>query len=80
MNARTGHDPGVFIRKVIHISITDHFRDKISIRLKQDRIVKCHFTGKRSKALPREPLRRNYDDFTVNLRIVTLFQRASSVM
>ena len=59
MNARAEHDPSAFIRKVIHISITDHFRDRISIRLKQDRIAKRHFTGKkgtllseRSQALP----------------------------
>jgi hypothetical protein len=65
MNARTGHDPSGFIRKFIHISITDHFRDKISIRLKQERITKRHFTGKKralccqndpNKALLCEPL------------------------
>jgi hypothetical protein len=76
MNARTGHDPGGFTRKFIHINITDHFRDKISIRLKQDRIAKSHFTGgkkgtltsKRSKQnttmrAPAPEIRRIYSKF-----------------
>ena len=49
MNARTGHGPSGFITKFIPICITDYFRDKISIGLKQERIMKA--TLKEKKAL-----------------------------
>jgi hypothetical protein len=47
MNARTGQDPDSFIIKFISISITDHFCGKILIRIKQGKITKSHFNGKR---------------------------------
>jgi hypothetical protein len=81
MNARTGHDPSGFIRKSIHISITDHYRDKIYIRLKQDRIPKkTLYRGKKGgggtlmsmRSKQNTTIRRKYHDFTVNFGRMTI--------